>query len=512
MVFRRLLTARPAAYWRFTYVNLERLEALLMRRERTGVATTLTPDLCVIGAGASGLAVAKAARRLGASVVLVERGEFGGSSLKSGSLALRALQAAAEKAVAVRSGAQFGLTGDDPRVNFRRLHDHIVEVLATAAPEAAPAALEAQGIELLRGTGHFTDPKTLAVGETLVTARRFVIATGARPHLPDVPGLLSVPYFTTETIFDNTRKLTHLVVIGAGPMGVEIALSYRRLGCDVTIVTGSRALGDADPELAAIALRRLTDEGVALFEGADILAVQARSQGIGIVVRTAQANTNLDASHILVAAQRTPNLADLGLEAAHMKLDRDGVYVKLNGALRTSNARVHAVGEAMHAGVPHDVFAEAELVVRAALLRQPVRFEASRTPRLALTDPEIAEVGLTEPMARARFKAAFTVVRAAYAGNDRARAERDGAGVVKLIVGRTGELLGAGIVGPSAGELSGLLSLAISRGLKLADLSDFAPPYPSYAGLLRELGQRAAENAPPSALEQRLLSLNRLLP
>jgi pyruvate/2-oxoglutarate dehydrogenase complex dihydrolipoamide dehydrogenase (E3) component len=476
------------------------------------VATTLTPDLCVIGAGASGLAVANAARRLGARVLLVERGVVGGSSLRAGALALRALQAAAEKAVAARGGESFGLIGDDPRVNFRRLHDHIGEIVANAAPEASPASAEARGIEIIRGTGHFADPQTLTAGDSRISARRFVIATGARPRLPEIPGLFSVPYFTTETIFDNTRKLTHLVVIGAGPMGLEIALSYRRLGCDVTVIEAGRILADSDPELAGIALRQLTDEGVALLENAGIVAIQARSQGIGIVVSAGDGIISLDASHILVAPVRAPNLAELGLEAARVKLDREGLHLRLNGALRTTNARIYAVGEAMHAGVTHDIAAEADLVVRAALLRQPGRFEASRTPRLALTAPEIAEVGLTEPMARARFKTAFEIVRATYAGNDRARAAREGGGVVKLLVGRTGELLGAGIVGPAAGELAALLSLALSRGLRLADLATFAPPYPSYAGILRELGQRRADSATPSSLEQRVLGLNRLLP
>ncbi|HWA19376.1 MAG TPA: NAD(P)/FAD-dependent oxidoreductase [Devosia sp.] len=476
------------------------------------MATTLTPDLCVIGAGASGLAVANAARRLGASVLMVERGSFGGSSLRAGALALRALQVAAEKAVAARAGAPFGLTGEDPKVNFRRLHDHIGEIVANAVPEASPAALEARGIELVRGIGTFADHQTLKAADAVITARRFVIATGAQPRLPDIPGLFSVPYFTTETIFDNTRKLTHLVVLGAGPMGLEIAWSYRRLGCDVTVVEPAKMLAESDPELAGIALRQLADEGVQLLEGAVIVAIQARSQGIGIVVRAGDSNINLDASHILVAPLRAPALAELGLDAARIKLDRDGTHLRLSGALRTTNARVYAVGEAMRAGTAHDVALEADLVVRAALMRQPVRFDASRVPRLALTTPEIAEIGLTEPMARARFKAAFEIVRATYAGNDRARAAREGSGVVKLIVGRTGELLGAGIVGPAAGELAALLSLALSRGLKLADLAAFAPPYPSYAGILRELGQRRADGTAPSALEQRLLSLNRLLP
>lgn len=477
------------------------------------MADVLTPDLCVVGAGASGLAVAHAARRLGASVVMVERGDTGGMSLKAGALALRALAAAADKAAAGRSGSAFGVFGEPAKISFRKVHDHIADIVGRGITEVAPAKLAAAGIVLVKGIGSFADPKTLTAGETQIRARRFVIATGARPVEPDIPGLLAVPYFTTETIFDNTRKLSHLVVIGAGPMGLELALAYRRLGCEVTVVEPGRALPQADPELAEIALRRLRDEGVKLLEESAIVAVQSRSQGIGVVIRNRDEPGTLDASHILVASARAAALGDLNLEAARIRRSKsDAGALSLSASLRTTNPRVWAVGEAAgHAPSPHLASIEADLVVRAALLGLQSRYEPAAIPRLTLTDPPIAEIGLTEPMARGRFRTGFSVLRASYAENDMARASREGMGVVKLIVARGGHILGAGIVGAGAGELAALFALAIEQKIPAGRLADLAAPYPSYADLARQLGEAALTDTPRSALEQRLFALNRLL-
>ncbi|MEO7223211.1 MAG: FAD-dependent oxidoreductase [Devosia sp.] len=478
------------------------------------MADVLTPDLCIIGAGASGLAVAHAARRLGASVVIVERGDTGGMSLKSGALALRALTAAADKAFAARSGAPFGVFGEPAKISFRKVHDHIAEIVGSGITEVAPAKLAAEGIDLLKGVGSFADPKTLKVGDTAIKARRFVIATGARPAPPDIPGLLAVPYFTTETIFDNTRKLTHLVVIGAGPMGLELALAYRRLGCDVTLVEQGRALSQADPELAEIALRRLREEGITLLEESAIVAIQARSQGIGVVIRNRDDPGTLDASHILVSTARAAALGDLKLDAARIRRSKsDAGALSLSASLRTTNPKVWAVGEAAgHAPSPHLSQIEADFVVRAALLGLQSRYEPAAIPRLTLTDPPIAEIGLTEPMARGRFRTGFTVLRASYAENDLARAGREGMGVVKLIVAAGGHILGAGIVGAGAPDLAALFALAIEQRIPAGKLADLAAPYPSYADLARQLGTQAASTTPRSALEKRLFALNRLLP
>jgi pyruvate/2-oxoglutarate dehydrogenase complex dihydrolipoamide dehydrogenase (E3) component len=479
------------------------------------LATVLTPDLCVIGAGASGLAVAEAARRLGASVAIVERGEPGKAGRKSGPLALSALAAAAERADLVRTGPAFGVTAEPPKVSFRRVHDHIAEVVALEAPQGGIPRLTALGIEVLRGTGAFVDTRTVKAGDTEIKARRFVIATGASPVVPAVPGLDGVPFFTTETIFDNTRKLSHLVVVGAGPMALELALSYRRLGCEVTVVCSGWALAQSDPELAEIALRRLRDAGIGVHEESVVAAIQPRSQGIGVTIRSGgDVMLAIDASHIFVASGRAANLGALNLEIAGIRRAKaDPGTLALNASLRTTNPRVFAVGEAAgHAPAPHLSVLEADLVVRAALLGQPARYEAAAVPRLTLLDPPIAEVGLTEPMARGRFKNAFRVLRASYAESELAQARREGMGVVKLIVTRTGRILGAGICGAGAAELAALFALAIQQHIEVGKLADLAAAHPSYAELARRLGAQAAATSVPGRLQARLLALNRLLP
>lgn len=434
-------------------------------------------------------------------------------SLRAGAVALRALMAAADRAALARSGAEFGVFPEPPRISFRKIRDHVAAIIGRGRAEVSPHFLAAQGIELIRGTGAFADPSTLRAGDTEIKARRFVIATGAHLVRPDIPGLLSVPYFTTETIFDNTRKLTHLVIAGAGPMGIELALAHRRLGCEVTLIDQGNALAHCDPELADIALSRLRDEGVVLHESSAVVAIQARSQGIGVVVRARDESIQLDASHILVAPERLPNLFDLNLDAARIRRSKsEPGALSLSPSLRTTNPRVWAVGEAAgHAPSPHLSQIEADIVVRAALLGLQSRYDPAAIPRVTLTDPPIAEIGLTEGVARTRFRTGFSVFRASYAETDMARAARQSLGVVKMMVARDGRILGAGIVGPAAPELAALFALAIEMKLPAARLAELTAPYPSYSDLIRRLGEMAAAGAPLGALEQRLFQLNRLL-
>jgi pyruvate/2-oxoglutarate dehydrogenase complex dihydrolipoamide dehydrogenase (E3) component len=305
-----------------------------------------------------------------------------------------------------------------------------------------------------------------------------------------------------------------LVVIGAGPAGLELALSYRRLGADVTVLEPGAALPHLDPELAEIALRRLRDEGVVLRENVVVVAIHARTQGIGVDIRAGDEASSLDASHILVAAGRVANLADLHLDAAKIRRAKTDVgTLALTPALRTTNPRVYAIGEAAgHAPAAHLAALEADLVTRAALLGERVRYDAANVPRLTLTDPPIAEIGLSEAMARARLKTSFTVLRASYAESDAARAARNGMGVAKLLVGADGRILGAGVAGAGAAELIGLFSLAMSARLPATRLAEFAAPYPSHAELVRSLGEQAAAGILANVWNKRRLALMRMLP
>jgi pyruvate/2-oxoglutarate dehydrogenase complex dihydrolipoamide dehydrogenase (E3) component len=474
------------------------------------LADTLTPDLCVIGAGPAGLAVAEAARSLGVSVLVVDKGRLGGRALHSGAIPARALGTAAAHAHAMRNGASFGITAEAIKVNFRRVHDHVDAVIAALSPARSTPHFEALGAQVLTGDAAFADGRTLKVADTLVKARRFVVATGSRPVVPAIPGLDAVPYFTTDTIVDNTRKLTHLVVIGGDALGLELAQSYARLGTEVTVLETGALLPGIDPELVAVALQRLEEEGVRLRPHTEVTAIHARSMGIGVGIRGAEGEAMLDASHILVAVERVPDLDTLGLEQAGVRRQKDDVTrLQLSAAGRTTNPRIYAAGDAAggHASVT-SALEKARAVVDNALLGLPARDQA-QVPRVVGTAPEIAEVGLTERSARTKYGTRFHVYRAPFADNDAARARRDTYGLAKLIVGPSGRLLGAGVVGSGAAELCALFALALSANLTVAQLGRFAAPYPSLAGVASRLGRAAPRAEDP--VTRALLAVNRLM-
>jgi pyruvate/2-oxoglutarate dehydrogenase complex dihydrolipoamide dehydrogenase (E3) component len=478
------------------------------------LAETLTPDICVIGAGYAGLTVCAEARALGASVVLVERGELGGDRVGTGTVPARAIAAAAAHAQAVRTGAPFGIAADEPRINTRRVHDHVIAVMSGIAPNDAAPRLEALGVELVKGVARFTDARTLAAGEVEIKARRFVIATGATSVVAALPGLDGVPYFTAETIFDNTRKLTHLAIIGGGAVALELAQSHRRLGSQVTVVEAGTVLAGFDPELAAVALQRMREEGVDIRENVAVLSIQARSQGIGVTVRSGEREEMLDVSHILIAGDRLPEVAALDLDKAGIKRRTDdAARLQLGPSLKTTNPRVYAVGDATGGPqYPHAAAYQARLVARSALTGLSGRENTDKVPRLAYTDPEIAEVGPNEATAQARFGSNFRVVRGSFADNDRARAGRVAFGLVKLLVGRDGTLIGAGVVGERAAELIATLSLAVSAKVTVRDLGAVVVPHPSFSELIQRLAREYSREQAVGPLMQRLVSVVRFLP
>lgn len=483
-------------------------------RKGAALAEIITADLCVIGAGIGGLTAAAEARALGASVVLIERDKLGGDYLNTGTVPSKALAAAAAHAHAMRTGGPFGIAGDEPRVNTRKVHDGIEQIIAAIAPNDAVARVEALGVQVVKATAKFLDPRTVEAGETHVRARRFIVATGARSSVPPINGLDAVPFFTTETIFDNTRKLTHLAVIGGGPLGLELAQSYGRLGTAVTLIESGTLLAGYDPELAAIALGRMREEGVDLRPGAHVESIQARSQGIGVIIRSGEQDQMLDVSHILVANRRVPNLDALDLAKAGIRHDpANSDHLQLTAALRTSNNCVYAIGDAAGGTQrAHLAAYQAKLAVRSALLGLPVKADAADVPSVVFTDPEIAEVGLNEVAARQKQGENFRVLRASFADNDRARASRQTWGAAKVIVGRDGRLLGAGITGTGAGELIGLFAFAIANRMNARQLADFAAPHATLSEIVTRLGREYSGPAAVSPLMQRLVGLVRHLP
>jgi len=444
----------------------------------------LTTDLCIIGAGSGGLSVAAGAVQMGARVVLIEEGEMGGDCLNAGCVPSKALIAAARHAHAMTTGAAFGVTPVVPQVDFAAAKDHVARVIATIAPLDSQKRFEGLGVRVIRARGRFTSATTVAAGDTSITARRFVIATGSRPFVPPIPGLDATPYLTNETIFALREAPSHLIVVGGGPIGMEMAQAHRRLGCKVTVVEAAKALGREDPELAAVALKALRAEGIEIVEGFTVDAVSVSGAAVGVTLGDGRV---LHGSHLLIAVGRQVAVEGMGLDAAGIDHTKKGITVGPN--LRSvSNSRVFAVGDA--AGglqFTHLAGYHAGIVIRQALFALPTRQRTDHIPRATFTDPEIAQVGLAEAEARAAHGDALTVVRWPFHDNDRAVTEGTTAGLVKVMVVK-GRPVGVGIVGPHAGELIALWALAISARLRMSAVAGAVLPYPTLA----EIGKRAA--------------------
>lgn len=439
-------------------------------------------DICVIGAGSGGLSVAAGAVQMGARVVLIEAGEMGGDCLNAGCVPSKALIAAARAAEAQRHGFR-GVPPVAPQVDFGAVKDHVAAVIAQIAPVDGQDRFEGLGCTVIRAFARFTGPREVVAGDTTVRARRFVIATGSRPFVPPIQGVDTVPYLTNETIFDLRERPGHLVIIGGGPIGIEMAQAHRRLGCEVTVIEGAKVLGREDPDLAAAVLQALADEGVRLIEGQPVVRLSGQP---GAVEVTLGDGTSVRGTHLLMAVGRKVALDGMGLDAGGIDHTPKGVTV--DARLRSSNRRVYAVGDA--AGglqFTHVAGWHAGIVIRQTVLGLLAMADPRAIPRVTYTDPELAQVGLTEAEARAAHGAALTVVRADFAHNDRAQAEGKAKGLIKVMVVK-GRPVGASIVGPQAGELIGLWALAISARLKMSAIAGMVAPYPT----LGEVSKRAA--------------------
>jgi pyruvate/2-oxoglutarate dehydrogenase complex dihydrolipoamide dehydrogenase (E3) component len=451
------------------------------------MAQSLTPDICVIGAGSGGLSVAAAAAAFGVSVVLVEKGKLGGECLNTGCVPSKSLLASAARAHTVALARAFGISAAAPEVDFGMVHRRVHDIIAAIAPNDSKERFRGLGVRVIEGAARFKDRATVVVGDgTEIKARRFVIATGSSPSVPPIPGLDAVPYLTNETVFDLTVAPQHLIVLGAGPVGLEFAQAFRRLGSAVTVLDAAQPLAREDPECAAVVLDALAGEGIALRGNVAVARVDAVDSQIRVVVRSDDGEATLMGSHLLIATGRQANADDLALEQAGIARDRSGIVV--NKRLKTTNRRVYAIGDVAGRGqFTHLANYHAGLVIRNALFRLPVRPNEFVVPRATFTDPELAHIGLTEAQARARYRA-IRVLRWPCHENDRAQAEGTVVGHIKVITSNRGRILGATIVGAEAGELITTWTLAVSQRLNIRALAGIIVPYPTLA----EIGKRAA--------------------
>ena len=443
----------------------------------------ISADLCVIGGGSGGLSVAAGAVQMGASVILLEGGKMGGDCLNYGCVPSKALIAAGKHAHAMTTGAPFGITPVEPEVDYAAAKDHVRHVIAGIEPHDSVERFEKLGVRVISEYGRFVSPSEVQTVRYSISARRFVIATGSSPFVPPIAGLEGVKYYTNEDIFELREKPQHLIVIGGGPIGMELAQAHRRLGCEVTVLEGFTALGKDDPELTQVALAAIREEGVKIVEGAMVSSVSGTGSGIEIATEDGETYAG---SHLLMAVGRKANLDNLGLEQAGIEQSRSGVVV--DNGLRTSNRKVYAIGDA--AGglqFTHVAGYHAGIVIRSVLFGLGAKASTHHIPWVTYTDPEVAQVGLTEAQALETFGEKLEVLRFDYAENDRARTELATTGLVKVMVAK-GKPVGASIVGAQAGELIQTWALAISAGLKIGAVAGMVAPYPT----LGELNKRAA--------------------
>ncbi|WP_300435224.1 FAD-dependent oxidoreductase [uncultured Mameliella sp.] len=443
----------------------------------------LTCDLLILGAGSGGLSVAAGASQMGADVILLEGHKMGGDCLNYGCVPSKALIASAKAAHGMAHAAAYGVADAAPQVDYAAAKDHVADVIAQIEPVDSQERFEGFGVRVIREYGRFLSDREVEAGGYRITARRIVVATGSSPLVPPIPGLDGVPYLTNETLWELRERPEHLLIIGGGPIGMEMAQAHRRLGSSVTVIEGARALGKDDPELAGIVLESLRGEGIEIAEEALAQEVRGTAGAIEVEVKDGRV---FRGSHLLVAVGRKPNIDRLNLEAAGIETTKAGI--KVDASLKSTNSRVYAIGDvAGGMQFTHVAGYHAGIVIRSAVLGLPAKARTDHIPWATYTQPELAQVGLTEDAARKAHGDRMEVARFDYHHNDRAIAERKTRGVIKVMVVK-GRPVGVSIVGHQAGELINLWSLVIANRLKMSAVSNMVSPYPT----IGEINKRAA--------------------
>jgi pyruvate/2-oxoglutarate dehydrogenase complex dihydrolipoamide dehydrogenase (E3) component len=445
-------------------------------------------DLAVIGAGSGGLTAATFAARAGAKVALIEKSRIGGDCTWTGCVPSKALLKAAKIAHQARTAGRYGIEAGAPTTDMARVRDFVRRAIEQVYRAETPEELRAKGMDVILGAARFVNPQTLAAGGRTVIARSFLIATGAVPNVADVAGLEHVPYFTHETIFENDRLARHLIIAGGGPVGIEMGQAYRRLGSEVTIVAQT-VLPKEDPEARESIQRVFEREGIRI----------ARGRAISVTGNLDEITVATDAGEIrgdmlLAACGRTPRVFELDLANAGVRYSEEGIPV--DDRLRTNVKHIYAAGDVLGGyQFTHLAGWQAFQAARNALFPGHDSGFTEVLPRVTFTDPEIAQVGLTEEQARGKFGDAIKVRIWEMKQTDRAICEGDEEGFVKVIERDNGTLLGATVVAARAGETIMEFALALKHGWKAADLASVIHPYPTYSTAIQQLtADMAIEN------------------
>ncbi|NNC35887.1 MAG: dihydrolipoamide dehydrogenase [Acidimicrobiales bacterium] len=458
--------------------------------------TEYNVDLCIIGAGSGGLSIASGAAQLGRSVVMYEAEEMGGDCLNYGCVPSKALIAAGKHAHAFSTGAAFGIKAAKPKIDFEAVKAHIKDVIATIAPADSQERFEGLGAIVIRERASFSDAKTIESDTTITRAKRIVVATGSRASAPPIPGLADTPYLTNENIFDVPELPKKLLVIGAGPIGLELGQAFNRLGSDVEIIDIAPPLPRNEPEHVDVLVNTLKDEGIFFHTPVKTKLIRKTrankkaGTAAGVAIELEDGRT-IKGSHLLVAAGRKPAIDGLNLEAAGVKTNRGGIIT--DDTLKSSNPKVYAVGDVSgRGGLTHAAGYHAGIIIKNFYFVPFFNSSADteQMPAAIYSEPELANIGYSEAAAREKYGDAVRVVHWEFEENDRAIAERDTDGGIKIICRKNGRIIGASAVGSGAGDLIQMVGLAMGNKMKIIAFTKYISPYPTRA----EVAKRAAGN------------------
>ncbi len=433
-------------------------------------------DLVIIGAGSAGLSFAAGAVQMGAGVVLIEGGKMGGDCLNTGCVPSKALIEAARRAKGAASAKNLGVSCHDVTVDYALVMHHVRETIAAIEPHDSQERFEGLGVRVIRGYAEFASKNSIRVGNETVTARRIVVATGATPIAPPINGLDAVAYFTNETFFENRNRPDHLIIIGGGPIGVEMAHAHAQLGIKTTLIESFEILPREIAKTREIVRTKLLQDGVTVFENCDVRSIKENGAIKSITLGDGQM---VKGSHILVATGRRANVQGLNLSAAG--IETTDVGIKVDDSLRTTNRAVYAIGDVIgQEQFTHLAGYHASLVVRSALFGLPAKVRKNHIPRVTYCDPEVASVGDISD------GTGIETYRVTYDGLDRAIAGARTDGFAQIWV-KNGRVRGATIVGAQAGELIHFWSLVIAQNLKLLKASSVITPYPTLSDINKKL-------------------------
>lgn len=443
-------------------------------------------DLAIIGAGAAGLSLAAGCSQLGLKVILVESGKMGGDCLNYGCVPSKSLLAAAKTFYHLKNAAQFGVHPQGLIIDFPQVMQHVHQVIANLAAHDSVERFESLGVEVMQESGQFITPDTFQVQDKLIHAKRFAIATGSSPFIPSIPGIASVPYLTNETIFDLQEQPEHLIVIGGGPIGCELAQAFAMLGSKVTILEGLNLLPKDDADCVAVIRNELEQMHISIYEQIKVQQIKPHPDSdITVAIEHQGKSLPITGSHLLIATGRSANVNGLGLEKAGVQYTPKGISV--NQRLQTSNKKIYAIGDVTGPyQFTHMASYQAGIVLRNIVFKWPAKVNYQAVPWVTYTEPELAHVGLLETDVHNRPE--LGIMEMPFADNDRAQTDRTLNGKIKIITDKKARILGVTIVGPQAGELILPWVIAVREQKTLRSFTDVIVPYPT----LSEISKRVA--------------------